>query len=838
MNSCKQSKIILKDGIFLQEQYEFSGSAIRAEPTGEDNSIDIEGVIFEGLGDEEYTKGGAIYVDMKEYNVELSLRRCIFINNKAEYGSNIFIIYSTPLLRIDRNSFISCTAIVSNSHEQDISICYSVSDKDEEIFIDERDLLHSSWQRQKSEDVVRFISNSDDEHQFDSTIECGSLANPCDSFTSLTHYLEQEPDSIIETIIFCTGTFLSPYIDLSLTRSNTINIVGCGIEQTEIIPQQNEQNILIEGKDGQNLIIERLSLKLSSESPLVGFVNIQGLESGLVLQEVKIEGYSDSTPSNTVLEPEYLFKVEGFALFKDAIIEHVYLKTGAILQVDGLKRQMNIEQMEWLGRLQPGFYSCLFNDITSNENGAAVIDTIEKYGLIYIEKLNRGNKKESSSGQVEIEDVFIAGSHSPIGSAFSIIGVDVEITESTFIEPQSSGNMIYLSQTETTIEDVFLKGYNGTYKDPAVINENDQKQDDQDLFTSPNYALLFAGDGEYDLENVEFEETGIDAIQVSNSDVVLNNTQFNNPSSEDDEESSLMLKCNGNSKLQIIDPKINGKTEEECNSVQNGDEGCKFEIDYGARCQLDISDNWEYPKLIPPSVSKAKVIVNISKVDIEESLRFTLDGQDMIQGYLTVKIVELEDIVQDEYLESQSIQDCPFLSIDDPRAGLEGFPTYCIENQLTQDCLCAVGSQTYEQSKCEKDILCDRNIISQTLEECPFLNTDDPRAGQEGFPSYCTSQSELTDNCICDTSSKSYPLQECQKKFICKYDLINQNNLTCPCVDNDPRNEIICEKKDSTDKQDGKDGDQDDQLEQPIKYSFPIWAIVIIVKKEEEEEEE
>jgi hypothetical protein len=72
-------------------------------------------VIFKGLNSG--TKGGAVYIDMRNYNVEISFRRCIFIGNKAEYGSNIFIAYSSISQRIERNSFSGCTAVVSNSHE-------------------------------------------------------------------------------------------------------------------------------------------------------------------------------------------------------------------------------------------------------------------------------------------------------------------------------------------------------------------------------------------------------------------------------------------------------------------------------------------------------------------------------------------------------------------------------------------------------------------------------------------------------------------------------------------------------------------------------------------------
>jgi hypothetical protein len=32
-----------------------------------------------------------------------------------------------------------------------------------------------------------------------------------------------------------------------------------------------------------------------------------------------------------MLEPEYLFSIEGFALMRDVIFEHIYFRTGAIV---------------------------------------------------------------------------------------------------------------------------------------------------------------------------------------------------------------------------------------------------------------------------------------------------------------------------------------------------------------------------------------------------------------------------------------------------------------------------------------------------------------------------
>ncbi|KAA6320568.1 MAG: hypothetical protein EZS28_054668, partial [Streblomastix strix] len=224
---------------------------------------------------------------------------------------------------------------------------------------------------QKSEGVIRFISKSDIDHPFNPSIECGSILNPCDKLASLLHYLESEPETIdgssgrAETIMFGEGIYTLPFIDLSLTRSSIVNIVGCCQDGTEIIGQPNVHNLMLQGEFNQNIVIERLQLTMSPLSPLVGLIKAQGEEAGLVLQDIRVQGYLEMNPINTILEPEYLFSIEGFIHFQDVVIEHIYLRTGSILQVIGLRRSADDSRMEWLGKTSIGLYSCTFDDITS-----------------------------------------------------------------------------------------------------------------------------------------------------------------------------------------------------------------------------------------------------------------------------------------------------------------------------------------------------------------------------------------------------------------------------------------------------------------------------------------
>ncbi|KAA6397407.1 MAG: hypothetical protein EZS28_007063, partial [Streblomastix strix] len=376
-NNNKWSSIImnaghlkLRDGTFLGEAYTSGGSAIRAYPTGP-STIDVEGVVFKGQGGGTGTNGGAVYIDMRYNNVSISFKRCVFIGNKADHGSNVFIAYSSPSQRVGRSSFIGCTSIAGNSHESDVSVCYSIGDNYDEIFIDERDLIHSSWNRQKSECVVRFIAKYDN-LSFDSNIKCGSPSYPCDSFASLIQYITLENETIdgssgrAETIVFNIGNFAVHLIDLKYTRSDVVNIVGCEQEKTNLITKINSQNFMIYGKEGQNVIIERLTLSIQLMSPHVGFINIKGPQAGLVMQDVR---------------PQFLFKIEGFVLLRDVIFDHIYLRTGQILQLTGLRRTAGDKRMEWLGKTSIGLDNLSLHLGGQNAKGGLIHMTTKKLGI-------------------------------------------------------------------------------------------------------------------------------------------------------------------------------------------------------------------------------------------------------------------------------------------------------------------------------------------------------------------------------------------------------------------------------------------------------------------------
>ncbi|KAA6398537.1 MAG: hypothetical protein EZS28_005937, partial [Streblomastix strix] len=756
----------LRDSTFLGEAYTSSGSAIRAYPTGP-STIDVEGVVFKGLGNGQGTNGGAVYVDMKTFDVQMSFKRCIFIGNKADYGSNVFIQYASTSQLIKLNSFIGCASIVENSYEQDISVCYLVGNNDDEIFIDERNLIHSSWNRQKSEVVVGFISNSD-----------------------VNHTIESKPESVdestgrVETLIFGEGKISSPFIDLSLARSDIINIAGCGDQLTEIYPQQSSLQAMIYSGFNQIIVIEKICIANSPASPLIGFIRTQGAESGLVMQDMRVQGYLETSPYNTMLEPPYLFSIEGFVHLQDVIFEHIYLRTGAILQVVGLRRTADDSRIEQLGKTSIGFYRCIFDDITSNEsviismnekdlagasapseinkisnvnlqnsekttkfviedtifsdcssslllgnknekggllnlknkkvrfeilnseyrniavksrnmlylawgvyepdsqqiniltvtetfftncsalipemdekveesqitqssqpspqmvnqfiniqlsnelytNGSIIFDNLYKYGLIFINNLNKEINDSINLATIDITGLFMSNCHSAIGSALTVTRMTLNLQESVFVEPMCYGNMLYLNQTYTTINNCYFNGYNNTLSD-VITGELESISDafcpnNPQYFSSIEYALVYITQGNYISQNDIYKDTRIGAIRIDNAEVELKNVQFSDPWEESSQldGSLLMIACKGESNLNIVKPTVNQMTEEICkaksqySSITNENEDeCQFGIVFDDICKYQLSEAFILPPMPVPLLKSAKVVVNVDK---------------------------------------------------------------------------------------------------------------------------------------------------------------------------------------------------------------------------------
>ncbi|KAA6374157.1 MAG: hypothetical protein EZS28_030316, partial [Streblomastix strix] len=127
-------------------------------------------------------------------------------------------------------------------------------------------------------------------------------------------------------------------------------------------------------------------------------------------------------------------------------------------------------------------------------------------------------------------------------------------------------------------------------------------------------------------------------------------------------------------------------------------------------------------------------------------------------------------------LANQTNQTCPCLSSGDPRAGNGQCPAYCVaKDSLTANCICDSNSSTYPTSNCEKDKLCITDLANQPNSSCPCLNTSDPRAGKGQCPAYCI-QGQVTQQCVCDTGISSYPTSTCEREKLCTFNLINQTN--------------------------------------------------------------
>ncbi|KAA6385963.1 MAG: hypothetical protein EZS28_018510, partial [Streblomastix strix] len=113
------------------------------------------------------------------------------------------------------------------------------------------------------------------------------------------------------------------------------------------------------------------------------------------------------------------------------------------------------------------------------------------------------------------------------------------------------------------------------------------------------------------------------------------------------------------------------------------------------------------------------------------------------------------------------------------------------KNQLTLECICDPDSTSYLFDTCQKDKQCQFDLIHQIASYCPCLPTNDPRAGII-CPQYCI-KGKVTSECVCDTNMSNYSDEQCQQEKACKYDLIHQTNVTCPCLStDDPRAGNAC----------------------------------------------
>ncbi|KAA6357714.1 MAG: hypothetical protein EZS28_046759, partial [Streblomastix strix] len=334
--------------------------------------LDVDGAVFSGFtADSQYnSQGGAIYIDMRQFDVAVQFRRCVFAQNSAlNGGTNIFIAYKQSPQRVRRDSFLGCYACAYSSIDQEKSFCYTIGN-DNEVFIDERDSLQSSCFQQQSNDSVWFIGNADGNHTYNPIIKCGTPTNPCLSFEQISSYIHQNESLKVEVIQFCEGIYNTPQITVPSSQALSINIVGCNSLITEISAKQNIENVLIQGQGDQNIIIERIHMTLSNNSPQSGFVNVQGSNAGLILSEVRVSGLVVSDPSSSTLEPKYLFHSAGIVYLEDVVIENIFLQTGSIILAEQVRK--SIEQassgIEWLGLRSSGIYGCYFNEITTNES--------------------------------------------------------------------------------------------------------------------------------------------------------------------------------------------------------------------------------------------------------------------------------------------------------------------------------------------------------------------------------------------------------------------------------------------------------------------------------------
>ncbi|KAA6402885.1 MAG: putative MAP kinase kinase family domain protein [Streblomastix strix] len=543
MNGGLNSKLEVKDCNFIQSNAPWSGSAIRYIPTNYGQTLDIDGAIFQGFtADTQYnSQGGAIYIDMKQFDVAIQFRRCVFAQNSAlNGGTNIFIAYKQSSQRARRDSFLGCYACAYSSIDQEKSFCYTIGN-DNEVFIDERDSLQSSCFRQQSYDSVCLK---------------------------------------VEVIQFCEGIYNTPQITVPSSQASSINIVGCNRSNAGLILSEVRVSGLVVSQPPsstfepkylfhsagivylEDVIIENIFLKTgsiilaeqmrkSTEQASAGIEWLGLRQSGIygcyfseiTTNENKMISIQDLKQSNQTKNLQINTDSQSFiihdSIFSSCISFVNVLDTetkGGILNImsDGIKVDIiscefrrckvigrNMIYIGWTGEdsndsaiktvmisdtiftecssVIPGMRvvaQSIYNpqkyllmlETNTNEQYAeqsklysdenTTYDEVYKHGLIYLESLTEGDKSGISSSQYDIYGIFVAGCHSAVGSGLTATKVTLQITESTFITPMCYSNIIYLNQTRGKIQSCYFKGRNSTYHDPTLQNDFEEAVDD------------------------------------------------------------------------------------------------------------------------------------------------------------------------------------------------------------------------------------------------------------------------------------------------------------------------------------------------------------------------
>jgi hypothetical protein len=61
-----------------------------------------------------------------------------------------------------------------------------------------------------------------------------------------------------------------------------------------------------------------------------------------------------------------MIHASGFVLLRRVVFQHINMMTGALVKAARVLSADTATNMSWYGGIQPGIYSCWFEDVTSN----------------------------------------------------------------------------------------------------------------------------------------------------------------------------------------------------------------------------------------------------------------------------------------------------------------------------------------------------------------------------------------------------------------------------------------------------------------------------------------
>ncbi|KAH7822103.1 uncharacterized protein MONOS_6127 [Monocercomonoides exilis] len=335
-----------------------NGGALSIAPTLS-SSVSLEGCTF--ISNTASQCGGAVFIDQKSASVACEMHKCLFDQNTAQFGTDMFFVYTYELPFYDYGSFSGCMTTTTNENRVQYVI-----DGDPTYFTDPLFLNDVSVFGIGPRDISKLFYISKRSISTDGDgIQCGKADIPCVSFKHL--FDVNVEDDAVETIIVDQGQFAIQPLNLAKTHSftNPITIIGSGSLQTVIQSVATTDQFMIETGPGQSLLLSQLQLRLSPVATATGLVRIGGGANSrgefgeFWMNDVIVSGIESSTTHQTPFMLETVFQMNGFFFIENVTFHDIHTHNGSLFHNFGVRESV----------IKPGqnaeFLFCIYSQIST-----------------------------------------------------------------------------------------------------------------------------------------------------------------------------------------------------------------------------------------------------------------------------------------------------------------------------------------------------------------------------------------------------------------------------------------------------------------------------------------